>query len=258
MADWIATQYLKYEQERTRPAIDLLSRIPLDNPSFCVDIGCGPGNSTALLSSRFPGAIISGLDRSPNMLATAKLRLPNVSFEQVDLRDWQPRRPYDLIFANAVLQWVPDHKVLFPRLALLLSNGGCLGVQMPDNLHEPTHFLLRKIAVEGTWTIKLLRETETRARIGTIEDYYGWLATSCDLVDLWRTTYVHPLDSASEIVEWMKGSGLRPFLAPLDEDERRRFLERYESEIIASYPQQADGKVLLRFPRLFIVAQRNR
>jgi trans-aconitate 2-methyltransferase len=134
MTDWDAALYLKFEQERTRPAIDLLARISNENPRTCVDIGCGPGNSTELLVNRFPEANITGLDQSPGMLAAAKLRLPHVDFEQIDLTHWRPGRPYDVIFASASLQWLPDHEALFPRLASLLTVGGCLAVQMPDTL----------------------------------------------------------------------------------------------------------------------------
>jgi trans-aconitate 2-methyltransferase len=176
MADWDAAQYLKFEQERTRPAIDLLGRVPLNNPNVCVDIGCGPGNSTELLVNRFPSTSIVGLDQSPDMLA---IRLRRVSFEQVDLADWNPIRSYDLIFANAVLQWLPDHEALFPRLASLLAGGGCLAVQMPDTLHEPTHALLRMVAADGPWTAKLVPVAKSQTRIGSIEDHYGWLAPSC-------------------------------------------------------------------------------
>jgi trans-aconitate 2-methyltransferase len=256
MADWDAAQYSKFEQERTRPAIDLLARIPLDNPYECVDIGCGPGNSTQLLVNRFPGASITGLDQSADMLSAARLRLPHVSFEQVDLADWNPSKSYDLIFASAILQWLPDHEALFPRLASLLTVGGCLAVQMPDTLHEPTHALMRMVAADGPWRAKLMPVAKSRTGIGTIEDHYRWLAPSCSSIDLWHTTYIHPLENTSKIVEWMKGSGLRPFLAPLDQDERRTFLERYEAAMLAAYTPQVDGKVLLRFPTLFVVAQR--
>lgn len=255
MRDWDSGQYLKFEQERTRPASDLLTRLLIDNPRECVDIGCGPGNSTELLVKRFPEANITGLDQSSHMLAMAKRRLPHVSFEQVDLVRWNPGQSYDLIFAAAVLQWLPDHSILFPRLASLLREGGCLAVQMPDTLHEPTHALMRMIAADGPWMPRLMPVAKSRSRIGTIEDHYRWLAPCCGSIEIWHTTYVHPLDSASAIVEWMKGSGLRPFLAPLNDDERRQFLQKYEAEIIAAYPPQPDGKVLLRFPTLFIVAR---
>ncbi|SFK59190.1 trans-aconitate 2-methyltransferase [Methylocapsa palsarum] len=154
MGDWDAAQYLKFEEERTRPAIDLLAHVSIGDPWTCVDIGCGPGNSTELLVKRFPAASITGLDRSPDMLAAAKLRLPRVNFELMDLNKWKPQCRYDVIFANAILQWMPDHEVLFPRLMSLLAPGGCLSAQMPDNLQEPAHALMRMIAAEGPWRAK--------------------------------------------------------------------------------------------------------
>jgi len=219
-----------------------------------VDIGCGPGNSTELLVNRFPGASIKGLDQSSSMLAAAKCRLPHVDFEQIDLTRWRPGRAYDVIFASGGLQWLPDHEALFPWLASLLTVGGCLAVQMPDTLHEPKRALMRMVAAEGPWTAKLMPVVTSRPRIGTIKDYYGFLATSCASIDLWHTTYFYPLDNAAKIVEWMKGVGLGPFLAQLDQDQRRKFLEEYEAQINAAYPPQIDGKVLLPFPTLFIVA----
>lgn len=256
MSAWDAALYLKFEQERTRPVVDLLARLPLDDPRECIDIGCGPGNSTELLVSRFPNANVTGLDYSADMLAAARCRLPHVRFEQVDLANWQPARRYDVIFANAVLQWLPDHEALFLRLASHLTRGGCLAAQMPDTLHEPTHALMRMIAADGPWSERLMPVAKSRTRVGTVEDHYRWLVRVCGTIHLWHTTYVHPLGSALEIVEWMKGGGLIPFLAPLDHAEREIFLERYEAEIAAAYPPQADGKVLLRFPTLFVVAQR--
>jgi trans-aconitate 2-methyltransferase len=220
-------------------------------------MGCGPGNSTELLVNCFPRASITGLDQSPGMLAAAKLRLPFVNFEEIDLTHWRPGSPYDVIFANASLQWLPDHEALFPRLVSLLTVGGGLAVQMPDTLQEPIRALMRMVAADGPWKAKLMSVAKSRPRIGTIKDYYDMLATPCGSIDVWRTTYFHPLDNASKIVEWMKGSGLGPFLAPLDQDHRRRFLEDYEARIIAAYPPQIDGKVLLALPTLFIVARRS-
>ena len=252
-----AGQYLKFERERTRPAADLLTGVPEFDPHSCIDLGCGPGNSTELLVRRFPGAAIAGLDRSTEMLAAAKRRLPQVPLQQADLAVWKPDQPYDLIFANAVLQLLPNHEALFPWLASLLTPGGDLAAQMPDTLQEPAHVLMRMVAADGPWSGKLMPVAKSRTRIGTIEDHYGWLTGLSGSVDLWHTTYVHPLDSAAQIVEWMKGSGLRPFLRLLEDDQRQIFLERYEAEIAGAFPSQPDGKVLLRFPTLFILARRS-
>ncbi|MEE1657108.1 trans-aconitate 2-methyltransferase [Microvirga sp. CF3062] len=256
MADWDAGQYLKFEDERTRPAADLIRRIPLAEIRSAVDIGCGPGNSTELITNRYPGARMLGLDSSPDMLAKARVRLPGVSFQEADIAAWNPDERYDLIFANAVLQWLPDHPRLFARLASCLETGGCLAVQMPNNLHEPSHRLMRKVAQEGPWAEKLAAVSQSRERIGSFEDYYSWLLQAGCSADLWQTTYVHPLADAEAIIEWLKGTGLRPYLDPLSPEEQSEFLDRYRIEIEKAYPAQQDGKVLLRFPRLFFVAQR--
>jgi trans-aconitate 2-methyltransferase len=256
MTDWNSSQYLKFEDERTRPAADLLARVPLEAPRRCIDIGCGPGNSTELLVRRFPGAAVEGLDNSPDMLAKARQRLPGTSFEQADLAAWQPSSRYDVIFANAVLQWLPDHARLFPRLAQALEPGGCLAVQMPDNLAEPSHTAMAEVARGGPWADRLRDAADARAEIGSLDDYYRWLRGANCQVDLWRTTYVHPMAGAGAIVEWFKSTGLKPYIDPLPEAERAAFLARYAEAIARSYKAHDDGTVLLYFPRLFLVARR--
>ncbi|MEH3145050.1 MAG: trans-aconitate 2-methyltransferase [Methylobacterium frigidaeris] len=254
MADWDAAQYLKFADERTRPASDLLARVPLPRAARVVDLGCGPGNSTALLRTRFPGAAVTGLDASPDMLAKARATLPEVTFVEADLAAWTPDEAPDLLFANAVLQWLPDHAALLPRLAGFLAPGGCLAVQMPDNLDEPSHRLMREVAAEGPWRDRLAGVA--RGRLGSFADYDRWLTRAGCRVDLWRTTYVHPLPGHGAIVEWVRGTGLRPYLAPLDPAMRAGFRARYEAALSRAYPAQEDGRVLLPFPRLFLVACR--
>jgi trans-aconitate 2-methyltransferase len=256
MSDWNATQYLKFEDQRTRPPVDLLARVPLSGARLCVDLGCGPGNSTELLVGRFPDAQIRGIDTSPAMLDKARQRLPGLRFDQADIAQWQPEEPVDVIFANAALQWVPDHAALLPRLASFLSEGGCLAVQMPDNLMEPSHEAMREIARHGPWAGKLRPAEAARETIGSFEDYYGWLSDAGCSVDIWRTTYVHPLNGAEAIVEWFKSTGLKPFTDLLDDGERADYLLQYQESIARAYPQQKDGTVLLRFPRLFLVARK--
>jgi trans-aconitate 2-methyltransferase len=256
VADWSPGQYLKFEDERTRPSIDLLARVPLAGARRCVDIGCGPGNSTELIAARFPDADVSGLDSSPAMISKARERLPSLAFETADIQIWAPVERYDLIFANAVFQWVPDHATLLPRLAGLLNPGGCLAVQMPNNMDEPSHRLMREVAAAGPWAGTLAAAAGAREEIGSFEDYYAWLCTAGCRVDIWQTTYVHALAGAAAIVEWFKSTGLRPYLDPLAPEEREGYLARYLAAIGQAYPEQSDGKVLLRFPRLFFVAQR--
>ncbi|KMO33007.1 trans-aconitate methyltransferase [Methylobacterium tarhaniae] len=256
MVDWDAGQYLRFADERTRPASDLLARVPLASPARVVDLGCGPGNSTALLAARFPSAAITGLDSSPAMLEEARRTLPDLSFIEADLAAWQPEAPPDLIFANAVLQWLPDHAALLPRLAGFLAPGGCLAVQMPDNLDEPSHRLMREVAQEAPFREALAGAAGARTALGTVQDYDTWLSRAGCTVDLWRTTYVHPLRGHRGIVEWVRATGLRPFLAPLDREGQAAYLARYEAALRQAYPMQDDGRVLLPFPRLFIVARR--
>ncbi|MGO4524326.1 trans-aconitate 2-methyltransferase [Microvirga sp. 2MCAF35] len=255
MADWDARQYLKFEDERTRPSLDLLGRVPLEAPTNCLDLGCGPGNSTELIARRYPAARIIGLDNSPDMLAKARTRLPNLDFEEADIATWETEERFDLIFANAVLQWLPGHPTLLERLVSFLKDGGCLAVQMPNNLNEPSHRLMAQVAEEGPWAQKLFSAAQAREAIGSFEDYYAWLRRTGCSVDIWQTTYVHPLDGAAAIVEWFKSTGLKPYIDPLLPEERSDFLRLYEAAISEAYPGQGDGKVLLRFPRLFFVAQ---
>ncbi len=255
MADWNPALYSRFETERTRPAAELLARVPIDGPRSVVDLGCGPGNSTALLARRYPPARIVGTDTSPAMLAAARERLPTLSFEQSDIAEWSAAGPIDLLFANASLQWVPDHPRLIPRLLGALAPGGVLAVQMPDNLEEPSHVLMRDTAGDPRFASLIGDARRLRIPILSTQRYYDLIAPFAEL-DLWRTTYYHPLDEAAAIVQWLRSSGLKPFLEPLEPEQQAQFLAAYERRIEAAYPAQADGKRLLAFPRLFIVAQR--
>lgn len=254
---WSAKQYVSFEDERTRPVRDLLAATPTTVAQSVIDIGCGPGNSTELLAARFPDAKIMGLDSSSDMIAAARKRLPGVRFELTDIQTWNDPGPFDVILANAVLHWVPDHAALFPALADKLAPGGSLAVQMPDNLQEPAHRLMREIAADGPWAGKLAGAANKQTARQDAYWYYRTLLPSSARVDVWRTIYHHPLAGGAEaVVEWFKGSGLRPFLDPLNDDERKAYLDRYTAAIEKAYPALPDGSVLLPFPRLFIVATR--
>lgn len=254
---WSAKQYVAFEDERTRPARDLLAAIPPVDVRSAIDIGCGPGNSTELLVERFTNATVRGVDSSTDMIEAARKRLPNLQFDTVDIGTWNDSGPFDVIFANAVLQWLPDHATLLPSLADKLTQGGSLAIQMPDNLNEPSHRLMREVAAEGPWASKLADAAGQRTEMASASDYYSMLRPHCARVDVWRTTYHHPLaGGASGVVEWFKGSGLRPFLEPLDDSEKALYLKQYHAAIEQAYPTLSDGSVLLPFPRLFIVATR--
>jgi trans-aconitate 2-methyltransferase len=242
---WSAVQYVKFEEERTRPVRDLVARIPNGAAARAADIGCGPGNSTEVLRERYPEAELVGVDSSPDMIEAARKRLPGVAFEVADIAGWR-ETGFDVILANAVIQWIPGHETLLPALIGSLATGGSLAVQTPDNLDEPSHRLMREVAAKGPWAEKLAGAAKTRAERRGAEWYYRLLRADAARVDIWRTTYFHPLAGAGAVVEWVKGTGLRPFLDPLDPAERAAYLDRYEAAIARAYPAEADGTVLSR------------
>lgn len=256
MADWNPALYRRFESERTRPAIELLARVPLAEAPYVVDLGCGPGNSTELVAARWPRAEVVGVDSSEAMLASARERLPHSSFEHADVADWQPARAPNLIFANAVLQWVPGHEALFARLFEMLAPGGALAVQMPDNLDEPSHRAMRELAAQPPWSRWLADAAALREKPLPAAAYYDLLAPQAAAVDVWHTVYRHPMASADAIVDWLRSTGLRPFLDALPEAEHAGWLSAYRARMAAAYPARSDGRRLLDFPRLFIVASR--
>lgn len=248
--DWSAKLYLKFEDERTRPSRDLLAQVPLDSPTRVVDLGCGPGNSTELLVQRYRGAEVIGVDSSPDMLRQARDRLPLCTFVEGDLSAWAPEPDTDLLFGNAVFHWVPDHPKVLAQLLRSLPRGGVLAVQMPDNTREPAHLLMEKVAAA------LGQRNAARNDLPRPENYYDLLRPLCSRLDIWHTHYNHIIESPAAVVEWFKGSGLRPFIADLDAAMRDSFIARYTDEIRLAYPARFDGKVMLKFPRLFILAVR--
>ncbi len=256
MLDWNPALYRRYEDERTRPAQELLARVPHPAPVHVVDLGCGPGNSTELLVRRFPEAQVTGIDNSEAMLASARERLPGVSFVLGDIARWVPDTAPDLIYANASLQWVGGHGDLFPRLFDSLAPGGVLAIQMPDNRQEPTHRLMREVAAEAPWREPIGDADALRTELLGIGGYYDLLAPRAARIDVWHTVYQHVMASPAAIVEWVRATGLKPFIDPLGDSLRESFLAEYERRIAAAYAVRSDGRLLLAFPRMFIVAQR--
>jgi trans-aconitate 2-methyltransferase len=258
MLDWNPALYGRYEDERTRPAAELLARVSLAGAARVVDLGCGPGNSSELLARRFPQAEVVGIDNSEAMLATARGRLPSARFEAGDIAQWRPApgAAPDLIYANASLQWVPDHETLIPRLFDALAPGGVLAIQMPDNRAEPTHRLMRDVAAEQPWRDPIGDADRLRTELLPLSGYYDLLAPGAAVVDVWHTIYQHPLASPAAIVEWVRATGLKPYIDPLTPDLRTSYLAEYERRVAQAYPARADGRRLLAFPRMFIVARK--
>lgn len=258
MKEWDPVLYRKFEAERTRPARELLARIAVEEVEWVTDLGCGPGNSTELLADAWPLAQITGLDSSATMLTQARERLPHCRFVQADIRSWQADRPQQVVYANASLQWLDNHTTLFPHLVGQLAPGGALAIQMPDNLQEPSHRLMREVAASARWRPQINAEAVERAQLLSAGDYYNLLTQAGCEVDIWRTTYYHIMADAQAIISWLQATGLRPFLATLDEAGQRAFLAEYHQRLVTAYPAQADGQVLLAFPRLFMIAVKKR
>jgi trans-aconitate 2-methyltransferase len=254
MHSWDAGQYLRFADERTRPALDLLARIELVASRRVVDLGCGPGNSTGLLRQRWPEAEITGLDNSADMLATARRDHPDIEFVLGDIASWAPDEPYDVVFSNAALQWVGDHERLLPRLIDAVAAEGVLAVQMPRNHDFLTHRLMRQAAAEEPWRDKLA-DARDPSPVRPPEFYYDCLARRCRRLVLWETNYIQVMDGIDAIIAWLHGTGLRPFLARLDAAEQGLFLDRYAALLAEAFPAQIDGKILLPYPRLFFIAR---
>lgn len=256
MSAWDASVYLQFADERTQPAIDLVARVALAAPGRIVDLGCGPGNSTAILRRRWPGATLVGLDNSPEMIAAATKDFPQGTWLQADLATWRADAPFDLVFANATLQWLPGHAALFPRLLAQVAPGGALAVQMPARIYARVQQLLLDLADEPIWRDRLVAARGGLA-VGTPAFYYDLLRPYAARLDLWETEYVHLLDSPAAIIDWIRGTRLRTFLAALADDaERRTFQARLLDAVVAAYPPQRDRRLLFPFRRLFLVAYR--
>ncbi|KAM0426115.1 hypothetical protein ACHAPT_008746 [Fusarium lateritium] len=255
---WSANQYVKFVNERTQPSADLLSRVPTTSPKRVVDVGCGPGNSTAVLAKRYPDADVSGFDSSPDMIRKAKDTLPGVAFEVADLQTYKPEGPVDVLFSSAVFQWVPAGSRIQVLRQLLehLAPGGSLAFQVPFNLSEPSHVSMKETAFapNAPWVEKLKAANPVREEFPDPSELYDGLRHLCSDLTIWKTTYIHTMENHEGIVEWVKGTGLRPFLEPLSEPERQEYTKQYLERLRAAYPTQKDGKVLLPYPRLFVVA----
>jgi trans-aconitate 2-methyltransferase len=221
---WEPDRYLQFSDERLRPAMDLLGRVPLLRPGRIVDLGCGAGNVTRLLAERWPGADITGLDSSPAMLERARSVLPGVRFDQAGVEHWEPEEPLDLLFSNAALHWVGDHESLFPRLVDALFPG-VLAVQMPGNFDAPSHRLIRELAVAGVGGAGRSGADGGGAGHGRLPSSAGPL---CTRLSLWETTYWQGMSGPSPVLDWLRGTTLLPYLASLDESGQAAFLAQLE------------------------------
>jgi trans-aconitate 2-methyltransferase len=252
---WDAGQYLKYAEERSRPFFDLLARVPAKPFEFIADLGCGPGHLTQALSERWPGALVVGVDNSPQMLEQAR-RLTmsgRLGFVQADIASWSPHEPMNLITSNAALQWVGDHDALFPRLARMLAPGGTLVVQMPYHFQHAAHLAIEETKRDPRWRATLERVGLNQRSVMPLVWYVERLHDLGFTVDAWETTYVHVLTGENPVLEWYKGSALRPLLERLAADDKALFLQELGKRLRTAYPARG-GITLLPFPRIFFVA----
>ena len=264
---WDPAQYQRYSQERSRPFFDLLARVAATSPRVVADLGCGPGDLTAALAERWPDADVVGVDNSPQMLEAAEATLAAfrsrperraagagaLTFRHGDVRDFAPERAPDVIFCNAVLQWVPGHGALLPRWAGTLSPGGWLALQVPGNFDQPSHRILRELAGSARWGEALAAAAVTR-QAADPADYLELLARAGCEVDAWETTYLHVLHGDDPVLEWYKGSGLRPVIDALAPEQAAEFLSEYARRLRIAYPARRYGTVL-PFRRVFAVAR---
>jgi len=275
---WDPGTYLRFGDERGRPFFDLLSRVQEDEPGFVVDLGCGPGNLTAVLAKRWPGARVLGVDSSPEMIEAARAEagaadavaaeagaaqaaapgagaVPagRLEFRLANIRTWQPEQPVDVITCNAVLQWIPGHQELLTSWVRWLTPGGWLAFQLPGNFDRPSHTILRDLASAPRWK-PLLGGATLNRQAGEPGGYLALLAGAGCEVDAWETTYLHVLHGEDAVVDWYRGSGLRPVLAALTPALAEDFLAEYRDRIRVAYPAAPYGTVL-PFRRVFVVAR---
>ncbi len=257
MPTWDPSQYAQFAAERARPCRDLITAMAVDSPKSIVDLGCGPGNSASLLAERWPSAPVVGIDSSREMLETARAGSTYAAFQQAEIAEWttQPGE-WDVVFSNAALQWVPDHETLFPKLMDRVSMHGALAVQMPADPLAPAHVVARTLAASDEWRAQFATEVQ-QWHAESANFYYDCLAPRAERVDLWTTDYFHALPSVEAITEWYRGSGLRPYLDALKTlSARNEFLAQYTEHLSDVYPTRPDGRVLLPFKRMFIIAYR--
>lgn len=251
---WNPAQYLKFAGHRLRPALDLLSRIEDEQPGRVVDLGCGAGNVTKALASRWTEAEITGVDTSPEMLEKARGELPGVNWIEGSAENWTADAPVDVVYSNAALHWLGGHDTLFPHLVAQLAPGGTLAVQMPRNFAEPSHVSVEEAARQGPWrsTIEPMLQP---APVSVPDFYWRLLDPLVTELDIWETQYLQALEGENAVAEWTKGTWLKPFLDALEGDERDGFEAVYRDLVAKAYPRGPDGKTLFPFRRLFIVAK---
>ncbi len=254
MHTWDPDRYLTYADERGRPFLDLLARVGAERPGLVVDLGCGPGNLTRLLAERWPDAEVRGLDGSAAMIERARADGGRVHYDVGDLRAWEPPTSgVDVLVSNATLQWVPGHLDLLPRLFAALAEGGWLAFQVPGNVDEASHTIRTELASEPAYAARTAGVAVPSSHDPRV--YLDVLAGLGAEVDAWETTYLHVLGGDDPVFTWVSGTGARPTLEALPGELRAEFEAEFRRRLRAAYPSR-DGRVVLPFRRVFVVARR--
>ncbi len=256
---WNPQQYLQFSNYRIRPALDLLERMPITSPNLIYDLGCGTGNITSIIAERWSSATVYGLDNSDEMLKTTSAQESRVRWVKHDISNWSTNEPIDLIYSNSTLQWLNQHDQLFSKLLGMLNPGGCLAVQMPLSWGMPSHRLMRETLANGGTNGEAIGTEELRKAVAHkwVQDknfYYELISKHAVKIDIWETEYLHILEGENPVLEWVRGTGLRPILNTLGDEDKTRFLAQYRERLRKAYPVSANGRTLLPFRRLFIVA----
>lgn len=254
MSEWNPDLYLKFEKERTQPVKDLIFRIEKDNPARIIDIGCGPGNSTIELKKRWPNSFIIGIDSSENMINRAKLDYPQLEWKVYDAnKDLNLLGSFDIVFSNAAIQWMPNHKELLRRFFNMLNNNGVLAVQVPNTTYMPVNTAIQQTAKEDMW-FERFKDMDDGLKGHELTYYYDALCPLAKSIDMWETHYYHVLYEHEAIIEWYSSTGMKPYLEKLTDEEKQSFTQSVLSKIRKSYKVQDDGNVLFQFRRLFFIA----
>ena len=256
MSDWNPEQYEKFIKDRTQPTIDLANRLEVKEVKRILDLGCGTGNSTRILKDRFSDAMVFGADNSDEMLAKAKKTHPDIEFIHLDVGGdlSEVKERFDIVFSNACIQWIPNHKILLPKLMLLLRRGGVLAVQIPIQSEHPVHIIMNELVTTAKWKDKLSQRNYNNL---STSEYYDVLSGISDDFEMWETIYCHRMPSYESIIEWYKGTGLRPYLEQLSETDVEDFVSDVYRELKNRYKIQRNGEIMFRFPRLFFIAKRD-
>lgn len=258
---WDPDSYMEFADLRSRPGLELIARINHANPEIIVDLGCGPGHLTAVLARRWPEARVVGIDDSAEMLERAESQFPahqwpTIKWQHEEIAAWTPPYPVSILFSNAALHWLGNHQILFPRLLAMISSGGVLAVQMPDNWDQPSHRLISRLVDDPRWKSRTA-PVFLGHPVAEPAEYRTWLRPAAAEIDQWRTTYHHVLEGVDPVLGWVKGSVLRPILAVLEPDESEAFLSQLAGGYRTQYPPEANGTTIFPFSRQFIVARRS-